>query len=291
MHASSFGHSSQFPPLEERLRWTLLEDWGTGDVTTDALGHLPHNRAVVIGRAPGVISGVSLAGVLCRVAEELLGGHIDVVNYMADGDTIAPGQAVMELKGPLGHLLRIERALLNLMQRVSGVATLTRRCVEIAGGQVQIVDTRKTTPLWRDIEKAAVLHGGGTNHRFNLATAYMVKNNHVDALGGMTDAIHAIREHNTHQLEVTIEVRDLAELDEALLHSRPTDYILLDNFRGESLATALGRCRGRVMTELSGGVTVENLAEFVGLGLNRISMGALTHSAPALDLSLRIRNQ
>jgi nicotinate-nucleotide pyrophosphorylase (carboxylating) len=208
-----------------------------------------------------------------------------------DGDRVSKGDRVATVDGSYSSILRGERVALNLLQRLSGVATITARAVvEAAGTHARIVDTRKTTPGLRYLEKYAVRTGGGHNHRFNLADGVLVKDNHLAALRarglGIADAVRLSRELAPHTVRIEIEVTSLAELDEAL--TAGADAILLDNMSLDEMREAAARCRGRALTEASGNITPETVRRVAELGVDLISLGALTHSAPSLDISLEL---
>jgi nicotinate-nucleotide pyrophosphorylase (carboxylating) len=202
-----------------------------------------------------------------------------------EGDTLGRGEVVCRLEGRSRSILAAERVALNFLQRLSGIATLTRRFVEAASShQAKITDTRKTTPLWRALEKAAVLAGGGANHRFGLYDAILIKDNHIAAAGGIAKAISLARQGASHLMKIEVEVTDLAGLEAAL--AAGADAVMLDNMDLEAMAEAVRRVAGRVPLEASGGVNLTNVREIAATGVDYISVGALTHSAPAVDLSL-----
>jgi len=283
----------------DRLRMALEEDLGTGDVTTEAIVGKSSARhsAWVIARAPGIVAGLAWA---CE-AFNLLDPTATVELPVNDGDHVQPDQKLVKVSASMAALLSAERLALNLAQRASGIATMTQafvRAIAQAGDRrPTLLDTRKTTPLWRDLDRLAVRAGGGHNHRFGLYDAYLVKNNHVDIAGGISQAVAAVVAHRRaagNNLPVIVEVRDMNELD-ALLMTRASlsepdrpGVVLLDNFRGAALEAALARIDGAMQTELSGGVTLTTIPDIAKLPLDRLSVGALTHSAPALDLSLRM---
>jgi len=274
--------------LDDRLLMALAEDLKGGDLTGEAIFGTQQAKAVIRSKGRGILSAVGAALRMWHLLEQRTGASLGVECKALDGERVAPGAPVMVIAGPAAVLLAGERVALNLMQQMSGVATLTGRCIEASAGRTRIVDTRKTVPLWRDLQKQAVLHGGGSNHRLGLYDAYMIKDNHIDAAGGVREALRLVRQHNSQHREVTVEVRTLAELALALEEAGPDTYVMLDNMRGETLHEALLLCAGRVKTELSGGIAPEDLHAFCKLGIDRISMGCLTHSAPALDLSMKI---
>lgn len=265
----------------------LDEDVRDGDRTTSwTVPGGTRASARIVAKAAGVLAGVEVAREVFHQVDDTLGFHAEA----ADGAAVEPGQVVVRLQGPASAVLSGERVALNFMQRLSGVATLTRTYVErVAGTGVQILDTRKTTPGLRTLEKAAVRAGGGTNHRTGLFDMVLIKENHIAAAGGITAAVAAVREHNGEGLRVEVEVRDLLELREAL--AAGVDVVLLDNMDPPRLREAVGIARGMapdVRLEASGGIDLTTVRDVALTGVDMISVGALTHSASALDLSLLI---
>ncbi len=266
--------------LTELVRLTLEEDLGPGDVTTRAcVSPGARGRARLYAKEPIIVSGQEAAAEVFRQ----LGCTYSV--DVPDGEAAAPGRTIARAEGPSAGLLGAERAALNFLMRLSGVATHTRHVVELAPG-LRIVDTRKTTPLLRALEKAAVRHGGGGNHRFGLFDGVMIKDNHIVAAGGITRAVERVRAQVQPLLRVEVEVETLDELDEAL--AAGADDILLDNMDDTMLAAAVARNAGRARLEVSGGITPERLPVLRALGVHRVSMGGLIHRARWVDLSLRI---
>ncbi len=263
----------------------LAEDLGAGDVTSEAT--VPagaQGRAGIFAKAPGVISGLDAASaVFARVDPE-----VRFAPRVADGQRVHPGDPVAALDGPAAGILAGERVALNLLQRLSGVASLTARYVEaVVGTGVRIVDTRKTTPGLRALEKAAVRHGGGHNHRFGLGDGVLIKDNHLAAVGGadrVGRAVRLARERAPHTLRIEVEVTTLDEARQAL--EAGADVILLDNMDTGTIRRAVELIDGRALLEASGGITLETVRAVAETGVDLISVGALTHSAPALDLSL-----
>lgn len=267
--------------LERMVRDFLAEDVGSGDVTTAAT--VPEGtraRARITQKQDGVISGLDAAAATFRATDP------DVsITRLTDEGVMRPAPApVLEVIGTAHGILEAERTALNLLQRLSGVATLTHRYAQaIAGTGARILDTRKTTPGLRLLEKEAVVHGGGHNHRIGLYDMVLIKENHVAAAGGIANAVHAAREHAP-GLPLECEVRDLDELRQALEAGAPR--VLLDNMSPGELREAVALVGGRAETEASGGVTLDTIREIAETGVTYVSVGALTHSAPALDLSL-----
>ncbi|HEV2107157.1 MAG TPA: carboxylating nicotinate-nucleotide diphosphorylase [Thermomicrobiales bacterium] len=279
------------PAEEVRTGWeaiidlALAEDIGGGDVTT--LATVPpgtHAVGTVLAKAAGVVSGVDVAGAVFRRVNPALDYRIRT----GDGTRVNPGDRVAEVEGLARGILSAERVALNLLQRLSGVATLTAAYVDaVAGTKARIIDTRKTTPGLRALEKAAVRHGGGRNHRFGLSDGILIKDNHLAAIGGPDRVTRAIRQATAfapHTMRIEVEVTTLAEVEEAV--AAGADAILLDNMDVETIHQAVDLVAGRALVEASGGVNLQNVRAIAGTGVDLISVGALTHSAPALDISL-----
>ncbi len=270
--------------VTEVVARALAEDVGEGDVTTAAT--VPEQiraRALITQKAPGVIFGLDVAIEAFRALDPDV-----VVDRAAPEGVWRETGPVLVLEGSARGLLTAERTALNFLQRLSGVATMAARCVHaVAGSGAVILDTRKTTPGLRALEKAAVAAGGATNHRFGLFDAILIKENHAALAGGVGEAVRRAREYAP-ELPLEVECRSLAEVDEALAAGagRAGFRILLDNMSVAELRHAVRHVAGRAELEASGGVTLETLREIAGSGVNFISVGALTHSAPALDLSL-----
>jgi nicotinate-nucleotide pyrophosphorylase (carboxylating) len=266
----------------------LAEDVGAGDFSS--LWTVPETRravAEIVLKAPeGVISGTEVAAEVFRRVDP--GLAVDVL--APDGTWVARGDRVMRVTGPARSILTAERTALNFLQRLSGVASLTRVYVNAIGGTAaRVIDTRKTTPGMRLLEKAAVVHGGGANHRVGLYDMVMIKDNHIAAAGGIAAAVEAVRARNDRGLRVEVETTTLGEVSEALFAG--VDRIMFDNMTPETMAGAVALVRAAPRppeTEASGGITLETIAAFARTGVDFISVGALTHSAPALDLSLRL---
>ena len=272
------------PHLDRLLDLALEEDLGPGDVTTQALIP-PEQRGEAHIRAKErlVVAGLPVAARVFRKLDPEVRFHPQV----AEGQEVQPGTVLAALQGPLAPILTGERVALNFLMRLSGIATFTRKMVQaVAGYPVALVDTRKTTPGWRALEKYAVRLGGGANHRFGLYDGVLIKNNHLTAVGSITAAIRQARENTHHLLKIEVEVTDLAGLKEAL--DAGADIIMLDNLDDATLAQAVKLTGGRALLEASGGMTLERLPKVAATGINLISMGALTHSAPAVDIHLRV---
>ncbi len=269
--------------VEPAVRAALAEDLGrAGDRTTDAVVDADALlTAVVAAREPGTVAGVDAA----RAAFDLLDARVETTVAAPDGTRVGAGASVLHLRGPVRAILAGERVALNFLGHLSGIATATARLVDaVAGTGCTVTDTRKTTPGLRALEKAAVRAGGGTNHRFGLDDALLVKDNHIACAGGMADAVARARAAAGHMVKLEVEVDTLDQLDAAL--AGHPDVVLLDNMDTATLRTAVARVAGRAATEASGGVTLANAAEIAATGVDYLAVGWLTHSAPALDIGL-----
>jgi nicotinate-nucleotide pyrophosphorylase (carboxylating) len=269
--------------IEPVVRLGLAEDLGrAGDITATAC--VPADArlsAVFAARKPGVVAGLACA----RLAVHALDPAAVFTLEAKDGDAIAAGAVLARVEANAHALLSAERTALNLLGRLSGIATLTRAYVDaVAGTGARIADTRKTTPGLRALEKHAVLCGGGLNHRFGLDDAILIKDNHVAAAGGIGPALERAKAYAGHLVRIEVEVDSLDQLDEALPYG--PDVIMLDNFSLDDLRTAVARAAGRVRLEASGGVTLQTVRAIAETGVDVISVGALTHSAPVLDIGL-----
>ena len=276
-----------FEPLEpgvyrELVRRALAEDFGWGDVTTDAtVGRDQKAHAVIVAKSRCVVCGVDIA---CEAVRQM-DPAVSMTIHHPDGTPCEPGTIVAEFRGHAAGLLTAERTALNFMQRLSGIATLTRQFVDAAAGRIIILDTRKTTPLLRALEKYAVRAGGGTNHRHGLDDGILIKDNHIRLAGGVVNAVTKMRQANR-EMPTEVEAQSLEQVDGAL--DANADIVLLDNLSTPEIIEAVKRCRGRAKTEISGGVTLARLPELAATGADYVSVGALTHSAPAADLSFEI---
>lgn len=276
-----------FEPLDaghyrELVRRALAEDLGWGDVTTEGIiDPDQRGRGVILSKCHCVLAGIDIACEAFRQLDPSV--HIDL--RKRDGDAIDPGDEVAEFRGAAAAMLTAERTALNFVQRLSGIATLTRRFVEAAGGRIIVLDTRKTTPLLRELEKYAVRAGGGVNHRSRLDDGILIKDNHIRLAGSVGAAVDRMRKA-TREMPTEVEAQSLDQVNEAL--EAGADIILLDNLPTAEIQEAVRRCRGRAKIEISGGVTLQRLAELAATGANYVSSGALTHSAPAADLSFEI---
>jgi nicotinate-nucleotide pyrophosphorylase (carboxylating) len=275
------------------IRLALQEDLGgAGDVTSQAT--IPPDligAADFVARKSGVIAGLQVVEVVCDRIDPELRFETEV----SDGDEVHAGSVIGVVRGSMRSIFAAERTALNFLQRLSGVATLTRRYVDVVAGRAQVLDTRKTTPGWRLLEKYAVRAGGGHNHRLGLFDEFLIKDNHLAALGGGAAAIeHAVSAARRHSPKLSIEIEvDSVEFCETALRCRP-DMILLDNMSIEQLRRCVERRNAMAKTillEASGGVTLETIAGIAATGVDRISVGALTHSAPALDIALDYQSE
>ncbi len=271
--------------IERVVREALLEDLGrAGDITTDSIvARDAMSTCVIAAREAGVVAGCDAA----RLAFRLLDPNILVTISRPDGSRVVPGDIVLHLQGRTRAILSAERVALNLMCHLSGVATCTAALVEAARPhKARIVCTRKTTPGLRALEKHAVRAGGGANHRFGLDDAVLIKDNHVAAAGGVRAAIERARASVGHLVKVEVEVDTLQQLEEVLAIERGADAVLLDNMSPEQLRQAVAMVHGRLITEASGRVTVASVPAIAATGVDLISAGWITHSAPVLDLGL-----
>jgi nicotinate-nucleotide pyrophosphorylase (carboxylating) len=272
------------PAIRTLVALALEEDLGRGDVTAAAVldGDGGAVRGILLGKQPLVLFGLDVAAYVCGQVSPA----IRVDRRVEDGTFIPPGTIVGEVHGPAVPVLMAERTMLNFLQRLSGVATQSRRFADaVAGTPARVVDTRKTTPGWRALEKAAVVAGGCANHRADLGSGILIKDNHIAACGGVRAAVERARSRGPHPLRVEVEVKSLAELDEAL--DAGAEIVLLDNMSLEMLAEAIPRAHGRrARVEVSGGITLDTVGAIARLGPDLISAGAITHSAPAADISL-----
>ena len=272
--------------LETLIRGALDEDIGSGDITTSctvppgAVG-----RGTIVAKEPLILAGTDVAQrVFLTVNNEL-----ELALLLKDGNRAMPGERLLEVTGDLAAILMAERTSLNFLQRLSGIATLTRAFVDrVATTSVRILDTRKTTPGWRFLEKAAVRAGGGYNHRFGLYDAVLIKDNHIVAAGGIRQAVAAVRACESSSLRVQVEVETLDQLAEAI--AAGSDAVLLDNMDTATMTEAVQRAKGKVLLEASGGITLDNVGDVAATGIDLISAGALTHSARAVDMSMTIES-
>jgi nicotinate-nucleotide pyrophosphorylase (carboxylating) len=279
-----------FQPLDpalyrEIVRRALAEDLGWGDVTTEAT--VPGDvraRGVIVCKSDCVIAGLDVA------AEAFLQLDPGCVfdRKRKDSDRCAPGDLVAELHGQAAAMLTAERTALNFLQRLSGIATMTRTFVDASGGRITVLDTRKTTPTLRALEKYAVRAGSGTNHRAGLDDGILIKDNHVRLAGGVREAVRLMKAAQA-EMPIEVEAQSLEQVDEAI--AAGADIILVDNLPIEAIREAVRRVAGRAKVEISGGVTLDRLPEIGRTGADYVSVGALTHSAPAADLSFELERE
>ena len=268
----------------ELIRVALYEDMPSGDITTDHLFTDEESQAVMIAKEDGIISGIDVAKETFEIVDE----SITVSILKANGSRVVKGDIIATISGKTSSILKAERVALNFLQRLSGIATLTSRYVkETSGYSVKILDTRNTTPTLLFLEKRAVVDGGGVNHRFNLSDMVMIKDNHIKAAGSITNAVKIIRKNVHHDVKVEVEVETITQLKEAL--STDTDIIMLDNMSCDLMRECVLINQHQKLLEASGNMTLERIKEVSMTGVDFISVGALTHSYPSLDISLRFR--
>jgi nicotinate-nucleotide pyrophosphorylase (carboxylating) len=266
----------------EIVRRALAEDLGWGDVTTDAT--VPADlraRGIILAKSACVIAGLDVAAEVFTQLDP--GCTFD--RRKQDADRCQPGDIVAEVHGGAAAMLTAERTALNFLQRLSGIATVTRRFVDAAGGRIIVLDTRKTTPTLRALEKYAVRAGSGTNHRSGLDDGILIKDNHIRLAGGVAEAVKRMKDDDP-EMPIEIEAQSLEQVDEAI--AAGVDCILVDNLPLDTIKAAVRRVQGRAKIEISGGVTLERIPELAATGANYVSVGALTHSAPAADLSFEL---
>lgn len=274
--------------IEEIIDRSLREDLGWGDVTTDALVS-PElaGKASLIAKANGVLAGVTIAGMVSQRVDSSLRFH----SFLSDGFRVKPYDVIATIEGRVASILRAERVALNFLQQLSGIASETARYVEaVKGLPVSILDTRKTTPGLRLLEKYAVRVGGGRNHRFHLGDGILIKDNHLAALRSqgrsLKEAVLEIRQTAPHTLRIEVEAKTLKEAQEAV--AAGAEIVMLDNMSLEEMRQAVALLQGKVLIEASGGMSLEKVRAVAETGVDFISVGALTHSSPALDISLEL---
>ncbi len=271
--------------VDDIIKKAVTEDINYLDVTSDYLLSDTHtSTANFIAKDDGVLAGIDVA---LRVFE-LIDSTLTFETFKKDGDEIKKGDVIATVKGKTKSILKAERTSLNLLQHMSGIATMTNRCVKLVSGtKASVVDTRKTLPGLRPLQKYAVTVGGGKNHRYNLSDAAMLKDNHIDSYGSLTNAVNALREKVGHMVKIEVEVDSFELLDEAL--KVKADVIMLDNMNPEQMAKAVEITNGRAVLEASGNITLDNISDVAKTGVDIISLGALTHSVKAFDISLKIK--
>jgi len=270
--------------VQKIVEQSLLEDIGTGDITTEYI--IPSNlkaKGIIKTSEEGVVAGLDIA---CLVFKKL-DSEINFQSKIKDGEKILPEEILAEITGSAQTILKGERVALNFLQRMSGIATITSKfCQEVKDFPVRIVDTRKTTPGLRILEKYAVRMGGGYNHRFGLYDAVLIKDNHIAVAGGIRSALNSVRKQISHTAKIEVEVENLYQLQEAL--KMKADIIMLDNMDLETMKKAVKMAKGKASIEASGGITLEKVREIAQTGVDLISVGALTHSVKALNISMEI---
>jgi nicotinate-nucleotide pyrophosphorylase (carboxylating) len=279
------GHRVEPLPQEsyrELVRRALVEDVGRGDLTTQGIVSDSRSaQGILLAKSRCVVAGLDVAAEVFRQLDP----EVSIETDRPDGSLCEPGDTIATVSGQARALLTAERTALNFLQRLSGIATLTRRFVEAAGGRITVLDTRKTTPTFRSLEKYAVRAGGGTNHRASLDSAILIKDNHVRLAGGVAEALRHMRDAGC-PLLIEIEAQSLSEVDEAL--QAGAELILVDNLSTDDIREAVRRSRGRARIEISGGVTLGRISELAATGADYVSVGALTHSAPSADISFEL---
>ena len=271
--------------IDNIIKTALMEDINYIDAAADNLIPADHkSSAYYVAKDTGVVCGIEVA----KRVFELVGEDVEFNILLGDGSKVRKGDIIAELKGSTLTLLKGERTALNILQHMSGIATATNKCVEaVAGTNASVTDTRKTLPGLRALQKYAVTVGGGKNHRFNLSDAAMLKDNHIDAYGGITAAVKALREKIGHTVKIEVEVRNLVELREAL--ENKVEIIMLDNMSCEEMKQAVDITAGRALLEAPGNITSENIRTVAETGVDIISLGALTHSVKCFDISMKIK--
>jgi nicotinate-nucleotide pyrophosphorylase (carboxylating) len=270
--------------IDKIIEQALLEDIRTGDITTESI--IPSNlkaKGIIKTSEEGVVAGLDIVFLVFKK----LDSEICFQSKIKDGNKILPGEILAQITSPARTILQGERVALNFLQRMSGIATITSKfCQEVKDFPVRIVDTRKTTPGLRILEKYAVRMGGGHNHRFGLYDAVLIKDNHIAVAGGIKSAVNSVRKQISHTVKIEVEVENLSQLQEAL--KVQVNIIMLDNMDLETMKEAVKMVKGKALIEASGGITLEKVREIAQTGVDLISVGALTHSVKALDISMEI---
>jgi nicotinate-nucleotide pyrophosphorylase (carboxylating) len=271
--------------IKKIIQAALSEDMGTGDITTQATVSIKKKgRAVAIAKDNFVIAGMDVFAETFRFLDK----SIKVKKLIKDGCRVKKGCVIAEVSGSLSNILKAERVSLNLFQRMSGIATLTSKYVEtVRGTKAKILDTRKTVPGLRVLDKMAVRIGGGCNHRIGLYDGVLIKDNHIEAAGGITSAVQAQRKHLISSMKIEVETKNISEVKEAL--NCGVDVIMLDNMSVPAMKKAVDFIAGRALVEASGNVSLQNVASIAAIGVDFISVGELTHSVRAADISLKIK--
>lgn len=270
--------------IDKIIEQALLEDIWTGDITSESI--IPYDlkaKGIIKTSDEGVVAGLDIVLLVFKK----LDSEICFQSKTKDGNKILPEEILAKITGPAQTILKGERVALNFLQRMSGIATITSKfCQEVKAFPVRIVDTRKTTPGLRILEKYSVRMGGGYNHRVGLYDAVLIKDNHIVVAGGIRSAVNSVRKQISHTVKIEVEVENLSQLQEAL--KMKTDIIMLDNMDLENMKKAVKMARGKVLIEASGGITLEKVRKIAQTGVNLISIGTLTHSVKSLDISMEI---
>ena len=273
--------------IRDLLEMALREDIGTGDITSESV--IPANAQAVgtiKAKSDGIIAGLDVAAEILR----MLDPEVSFRKLVSDGDQVHSGQELATAEGSARSILTAERTVLNFVQRLSGIATMTSEYVRAASGyHAKIIDTRKTTPGWRVLEKYAVRVGGGSNHRFGLYDAVLIKENHIAVAGGVAEAVARARERIPHTMKIEVEVETLDQVREAI--ESGADIIMPDNMDVDAMAEAVRLIKGRVIVEASGGIRLKDIPAIAATGVDLISIGALTNAAPPLDISMYIQEE
>lgn len=270
--------------IDKIIEQALLEDIWTGDITSESI--IPYDlkaRSIIKTKEEGIIAGLGIANLVFKK----LDSEIVFQEKIKDGTKVSRDKVLSEITGPAQTILKGERVALNFLQRMSGIATITSKfCQKVKDFPVRIVDTRKTTPGLRILEKYAVRMGGGYNHRFGLYDTVLIKDNHIAVAGGIRSAVNSVRKQIAHTVKIEVEVESLSQLQEAL--KMKTDIIMLDNMDLETMKKAVKMAKGEALIEASGGITLEKVRKIAQTGVDLISIGALTHSVKSLDISMEI---
>ena len=268
--------------LKQLLESFLMEDIGEGDITSNAIfPQTMQGKGILLAKEDGVISGLDIIRILYRI----LAPEIRVETFVEDGEQVKNGDVIAGISGPVRAILAGERTALNLLQRMSGISTMTKRCIDILNdSSISICDTRKTAPGLRMLDKYAVVCGGGKNHRFGLYDGVMIKDNHIAYCGSITKAVEAVRETAGHMVKIEVETETEEEVIEAV--NAGADIIMFDNRTPDEIKQMVKLVPKHILTEVSGGITPDNLASYRGTGVDFISLGFLTHSVKAMDISL-----
>ena len=270
--------------IDKIIEQALLEDIGTGDITSESI--VPYGlkaKGIIKTSEEGVVAGLDIVFLVFKK----LDSEICFQSKIKDGNKILPGEILAQITSPARTILQGERVALNFLQRMSGIATITSKfCQEVKDFPVRIVDTRKTTPGLRILEKYAVRMGGGYNHRFGLYDAVLIKDNHIAVAGGIKSAVNSVRKQISHTVKIEVEVENLSQLEEAL--KMQVDIIMLDNMDLDTMKEAVKMAKGKTIIEASGGIVLEKVRKIAQTGVDLISVGALTHSVKSLDISMEI---